>query len=127
MNKWLGVGRIVKDAELIKKDTFQAVRFTIAVDRDYKKANGEKITDFILIEQTGKNLEKFSYFLKKGTLISVDGTLNIDNYKSGEEYKTFTKIKANRIELLSSKKDNDNDKEIGQGTFECVDDSNIPF
>lgn len=124
MNKWIGVGRIVKDAELIKKDTFQAVRFTVAIDRDYKKANGEKITDFIQIEQVGKNLEKFSYFLKKGTLVAVDGSLTVDTYKSGEEYKTFTKIKANRIELLSSKKDNDKD---GQGTFESVDDSNIPF
>lgn len=124
MNKWLGVGRIVKDAELIKKDTFQIIKFNIAIDRDYKKADGTKETDFINIEQTGKNLEKFSYFLKKGTLIAVDGTLNIDTYKSGEEYKTFTKIKANKIELLSSKKDKETET---SSAFEEVDDSNIPF
>lgn len=101
MNKCIMCGRLIKDAELQVLKNIQGtnvLKYTIAIDRDYKDKNGEKITDFINIEQIGKDLTKLYPHLVKGKQLIVEGQLNID--KVGDKY--FTKIKAQRVEFVGN-------------------------
>ena len=101
MNSVVLVGRVVKDCELkILNNANQTnvIKFTLAVERDYKDKNGAKITDFLPVEYMGKNLTKLASFITKGKLIGTFGSINVD--KVQDSY--FYKIKAHKIELLGT-------------------------
>ena len=58
MNNWIGIGRATKDVEKHTTANGSAVaRFSIAVDRKQKNADGERITDFISVVAFGKIAE----------------------------------------------------------------------
>ena len=101
MNKVILCGRLIKDAELQVLKNIQGtnvLKYTVAVDRDYKDKNREKITDFINIEQIGKDLTKLYPHLIKGKQVLIEGQLNID--KVNDKY--FTKIKAQRVQFVGN-------------------------
>jgi single-strand DNA-binding protein len=101
MNKVILCGRLIKDAELQVLKNIQGtnvLKYTIAVDRDYKNKSGEKITDFINVEQIGNDLSKLYPHLVKGKQLIVEGQLNID--KVNDKY--FTKIKAQRVQFVGN-------------------------
>lgn len=101
MNSVVLIGRVVKDCELkVLNNSTQTnvIKFTLAVDRDYKDKNGAKITDFLPVEYMGKNLTKLASFVTKGKQIGISGSINVD--KVQESF--FYKIKANKIELLGT-------------------------
>ena len=100
MNQVILIGRVVKDAEvsvLNNQNKTNVIKFTIAVDRDYKK-DGETVVDFINIEQFGNDFSKLKNYVLKGTKVAISGSINIDKGTNGY----FTKIKANKIELLGT-------------------------
>ena len=58
MNNWIGIGRATKNVEKHTTANGSAVaRFSIAVDRKQKNADGERITDFISVVAFGKIAE----------------------------------------------------------------------
>ncbi len=77
MNRIILIGRLTKDPEKrILEDSGKVLtRFTIAVEREYKNANGEREVDFIPIIVWGKKAEVAADYLTKGSLISVCGRL----------------------------------------------------
>lgn len=100
MNQVILIGRVVKDAEvsvLNNQNKTNVIKFTIAVPRDYKK-DGETVVDFINIEQFGNDFSKLKNYVLKGTKVAISGSINIDKGTNGY----FTKIKANKIELLGT-------------------------
>lgn len=133
MNLVVLVGRVVKDAELKvlnNANQTNVIKFTIAVDRDYKDKNGEKITDFLPVEFMGKNLTKLASFVTKGKQIGINGSINID--KVNESY--FTKIKANKLELLGTNNSNNDQKVMENGINDTknsqlipMEDDDVPF
>lgn len=121
MNKLILVGRLTKDAEVSKiNENLQVMKYSLAVERDYKDKEGKKPVDFINCEQIGKDFSKLSAFLTKGKMILVEGSLNID--KANDKY--FTKAKVNRIELLGG---NEKSSQNNAGGFEPVGDEDLPF
>lgn len=121
MNKLILTGRLTKDAEVSKiNDQMQVMKYSIAVERDYTGKDGKKPVDFINCEQIGKDFSKLSQFVKKGKLILVEGSLNID--KVGEKY--FTKAKINKLEFLGG---NTQEKDNSQQQFSAVEDDDMPF
>ena len=133
MNLVVLVGRVVKDAEfkvLNNANQTNVIKFTVAVDRDYKDKNGEKITDFLPVEFMGKNLTKLASFVTKGKQIGINGSINID--KVNESY--FTKIKANKLELLGTNNSNNDQKVMENGANDTknsqlipMEDDDVPF
>lgn len=133
MNLVVLVGRVVKDAELKvlnNANQTNVIKFTVAVDRDYKDKNGEKITDFLPVEFMGKNLTKLASFVTKGKQIGINGSINID--KVNESY--FTKIKANKLELLGTNNSNNDQKVMENGINDTknsqlipMEDDDVPF
>ena len=119
-NSILLTGRITKDLELKHAGQTNKCDFTLAVDREYSK-EGQQKTDFINITVFGKTAENLCKYQAKGNKILVLGTLNIDQYQKDGENRTSTKVIANKIEFLDSKKDN-----TFNNAFEASNDD-IPF
>lgn len=107
MNRVTLIGRITKDIELKTTTTGKSVAtFTLAVNRDYKNANGEYDADFINCVAYGQQAETISKYVHKGDRFGVDGKLNTRNYEKQDGSKVFvTEVIVNSFEFLESKKD----------------------
>lgn len=82
LNKIILMGRLTRDPELRRTQSGTAVAsFTIAVDRDYKDAYGEKETDFIDIVAWRSTAEFVSKYFTKGRMAVVEGRLQIRDWK----------------------------------------------
>jgi len=78
--------------------------FTIACDRDYKNANGEKETDFIDIVAWRNTAEFVSKYFTKGRMAVVDGRLAIRGWTDRDGNKRRNaEIVANSVNFGDSK------------------------
>ena len=81
LNKIILMGRLTRDPELRRTQSGTAVAsFTIAVDRDYRAASGEKETDFIDIVAWRGTGEFVSKYFAKGRMAVVEGRLQIRDW-----------------------------------------------
>lgn len=104
LNRAVLIGRLTADPQLrYTSSGIAVVAFTLAVERKYKNAAGEKITDFIDIEVWRKAAENCAKYLHKGSLAAVDGSLQLKTYtdKNGSRHKAAV-IVAEDIRFLST-------------------------
>lgn len=99
MNKVIEIGRLGRDPELTyggaHKDTAKC-KFTMAVDRPTEG------TDWIRIIAFGKTAENCNKYLKKGSMVAVDGRIQTGSYDGKDGKKVYTTdVVANRVEFLS--------------------------
>jgi single-strand DNA-binding protein len=122
LNRVVLIGRLTRDPEMRYTPSGVAnTKFSIAVDRGYKKADGTKETDFINIETWRKLAELCADNLSKGKMVAIDGQLNIDKWQDQDgNWKERVKVKADTVRFISPKNDISN---IG----EVVDDNDCPF
>jgi len=101
-NRVVLIGRLTRDPEFNYAQTGTAVcKCSIAVDREFSKNNE---ADFIPLVAFAKTAETMNNFLKKGSLILVEGSLNIDKYDDRDgNKKTFTKVVVNRFNFMEKK------------------------
>ena len=100
MNKTLLIGRITKDVELRQsKGGVSSVIFSIAVDRDYKDENGEKVTDFINCIAFRNNADFMDKYVKKGNLLGITGSLQTYDYEGTTRYQ----VVVDSVQNLSPK------------------------
>lgn len=122
MNLVILKGNLARDPELRTvnpsgKET-SVVNFTVAVSREFTKANGEsdKITTFVQCEAWDTGAEAIADSLKKGDLVMVEGSLRNDSWeKDGVKHSTM-KVRVNNFAKINknggrSKKDNKNTTE----------------
>ena len=108
MNTWIGIGNLTRDPELSETPNGTAVcKFTVAVNRNFTNANGERECDFINVVAWRSLAENCGRFLSKGKKVSVVGSLQTRSYESNGEKKYVTEIMADEVEFLSPK-DEDN-------------------
>ena len=82
MNTWIGLGRLVSDPETNYTQQGKVyVKFTIAINRIYKNAEGGYDVDFIDCIAWGQAAETIGKYVHKGQRLLVEGTLNINNYE----------------------------------------------
>ncbi len=105
MNKALLIGRLTKDPELRATSTGRKVcQFSIAVNRNFTNANGEREADFINCVVWDKQAENLVKYQKKGNQIAVDGRIQTRNYEDKDGKRVYvTEILANNISFLDSK------------------------
>lgn len=100
-------GRLVKDVELKGATAFQIARFTVAVNRQFKKDEA----DFINCVAFGKKAETIEKFFKKGSPINIEGRLQTGSYeKDGVKHFT-TDVIVDNFEFASSSKKVENKTE----------------
>lgn len=107
MNKVILMGRLTRDPETRYStgDNPMAIgKFSIAVDRRFKRNGDEQTADFFNCTAFGKQGEFVEKYLRKGTKVLVEGELRNDNYtnKNGEKVYSMN-IVTNNIEFAESK------------------------
>ncbi len=92
MNKVILMGRLTKDPESRNSGdgALAVTRYTLAVDRRYKKEGSDVTADFISCVTFGKSAEFAKKFLTKGVRILVVGRIQTGNYKNKEGQTVYT-------------------------------------
>lgn len=105
MNKAILIGRLTRDPELRSTPAGRNVcQFSIAVNRTFTNANGDRETDFINCVVWDKQAENLVKYQKKGNQIAVDGRIQTRNYEDKDGKRVYvTEILANNISFLDSK------------------------
>lgn len=134
MNICILIGRLTKDAEYTETSAGKKVcRLSIAVDRDFANASGEKETDFFNIVVWGNRAESCAKYLKKGKRIAVEGRIQNRAYEDREGIKrSVTEIVAMDVKFLSPKStDIEPEEEVAvrkeRPQLEPIDDDDLPF
>jgi single-strand DNA-binding protein len=109
VNKVILVGRLGRDPETRYTGGGQAVaNFSIATDESYKDRNGErqKRTEWHKIVVWGKQAEIAQQYLKKGSLLFVEGRIQSREWQDKEGQKrTSFEIVANNFRMLGGRGD----------------------
>lgn len=106
LNSIVLTGRLTKDVDLRYTQSGTAVgSFTIAVDRQFRSANGERETDFINCAIWRKSAENLAKFTHKGSLIGVEGHIQTRTYDNAQGQKVFvTEVIVENFALLEPRK-----------------------
>lgn len=129
MNKCVLIGRLVKDPELkfLAGSGKANCRFTIAVNREYKKDE----TDFINCVAWGKTAETMSQYLFKGSKVAIEGHIQTGSYTNKDNHKVYTTdVVIDRFEFVGGKNEGQapsgNQSSFGDD-ITPVDDGDMPF
>lgn len=106
INNVVLVGRLTRDPELRYTPQNQAVAtFGLAVNRQFKNANGEREADFINCVIWRQQAENLANFAKKGSLIGITGRIQTRNYENQQGQKVYvTEVVADAFQMLESNK-----------------------
>jgi single-strand DNA-binding protein len=109
VNKVILVGRLGRDPETRFTSGGQAVaNFSVATDETYKDRNGErqKRTEWHKIVVWGKQAEIAQQYLKKGSLIFIEGRIQSREWQDKEGQKrTSFEIVATNFRMLGGRGD----------------------
>ena len=111
LNRVQLIGYLGKDPESKYTPTGRRVTdFPIAITQRWKDEAGEtkEHTEWVQIEAWGRLAEICHEYLRKGSLVYVDGRLKTDRYEdqSGET-RYFTKVVAQTVQFLSDNRDDE--------------------
>lgn len=130
LNKIFIMGRLTRDPELRRTQGGNAVTsFALAVDRDFKSADGAKETDFIDVVAWRNTAEFAAKYFTKGRMAVVEGRLQMRDWtdKDGNKRRS-AEVVADNIYFGDSKRE---DAPAGNSapTFEEIeeDDGDLPF
>ena len=110
INRSVLVGRLTRDVDLRYTANGTAVAtFTVAVNRQFTNANGEREADFINCVIWRKAAENFSNFTHKGSLVGIDGRIQTRNYENQQGQRVYvTEVGVENFALLEPKSANNN-------------------
>ena len=114
MNVFAGVGNIARiddDVQILGSGTnsYEKIRFSIALNKDYKHPDDSPDADFFNCEAWGKTAEFIHKYFTKGKSIAISGEFRNNNYidKNGNKvYSDF--IYVQRASFAGNKSDNAN-------------------
>ena len=136
MNNVSLVGRLTKDVELKHTGSQTAVATgTLAVNRQFKNANGEREADFINIVAWRKTAETIANYTSKGSQIGITGRIQTRNYEGNDGKRVYvTEVVAETVMLLDSKSNNQQpqpqqkqERPFNNSNTMDVDDLELPF
>ena len=106
MNRVCLIGRLTAKPELkYNTSNIPYTRFTLAVNRTYSNAQGEKQSDFINCIVWRKSAENMAKYLDKGSRVSVEGRIQTGSYTAQDGKKRYTTdVVADSVQFLESKK-----------------------
>ena len=110
MNKVELVGRLTRDVEIRTTESGTVTaRFSIAVSRRFKNAEGVYEADFINCVAFGKTAEFIGKYFSKGSMIGVTGRIQTGNYTNKDGQKVYTTdVVIKECEFVTGKSDNNN-------------------
>lgn len=105
MNKVILIGNITADPEIRTTTTgITVATFTVAVSRPYVNQMGERETDFIRCVAFRRLAENIGRFLRKGSKVAVDGSLQTRSYDGQDGTRRYvTEVICNNVEFLDTR------------------------
>lgn len=110
INRTTLTGRLTRDVDLRYTQSGVAVgSFTLAVDRRFTNANGQRDADFINCVIWRKSAENFANFVHKGSLVGIDGRIQTRNYENQQGQRVYvTEVVVENFALLEPRSANHN-------------------
>ena len=93
MNKVILMGRLTRDPDVrySQGDSPMAIaRYTLAVDRRFRRDNDQQTADFISCVAFGRNGEFAEKYLHQGTKIVAEGRIQTGSYTNKDGMKVYT-------------------------------------
>ena len=120
MNKVILMGRLTRDAEIrySQGENQSAIaRFTLAVDRRFRREGAEQTADFISCVAFGKTAEFLERFGRKGTKFVLEGRIQTGSYTNKDGQRVYTTdVVAENVEFAESKNSGGSDGNASGGT-----------
>lgn len=103
MNKVVLIGNLVRDPEVrATQSGISVCNFTVAVNRRFKKENGEQETDYLNVIAWRQLAELCGKYLAKGRKVAVMGSIQTRTYEAKDGSKrTAWDIVADEVEFLT--------------------------
>lgn len=147
MNKSIIMGRLTAQPELRQTQSgIASCRFTVAVNRRFKNANGEYDADFITCVAWRQTAEFVSKYFSKGSMICVEGSLRTGSYQDRNHSDVThytTELYVDNVEFCGSKSNNGEQGQtqqqpttvqtaqgavtIGADEYELLSEGDVPF
>lgn len=104
MNKCVLMGRLTRDPEIRVNNDKTVARFSIAVDRRFKRDGDDQTADFINCVAFGKTAEFVEKYAHKGTKFVVEGRIQTGSYTNKDGVRVYTTdIVVEQLEFAESK------------------------
>lgn len=120
MNKVILMGRLTRDPSVTYtsgSESKAVARYTLAVDRRYKRQGDEQTADFINCVVFGKGAEFAETYLRQGIKILVTGRIQTGSYTNKDGQKVYTTdIVVEEQEFAESKAANQQNESNNQST-----------
>ena len=106
MNKIILIGRMTKDIEIRYTQNQKEVgNFDLAVNRNYKSANGEYDTDFFKCIAWGNLAKTIHTYTSKGSQIAIEGRVENRKYQAQDGTNRYvTEVVVEGFHLIDFKK-----------------------
>lgn len=124
LNRAIIMGRMTRDPELKHTPAgVPVISFSLAVERDRKDQDGNRLADFIDVVAWRQTAEFVSRYFAKGRMVIAEGRLQSRGWtdKQGNK-RTTIELVADSIYFGDSKKE-----ETEQEFKEITDDADLPF
>ena len=105
INRTVLVGRLTKDPEVrFTSSNIAYARFTLAVNRTFATTSGEKEADFIQCITWRRQAENLARFVRKGSLIGVEGRIQTGSYDDKDGVRKYTTdVVCDSVQFLEPK------------------------
>lgn len=126
INRVVLAGRTTRDLELRNtKSGTNVCSFTLAVDRNFKNKNGERKADFISCIAWKKTAEVMSKYVKKGSVIGVDGSIQTRSYDNRDGQRVYvTEVVVENFSFLGG---SDKNGQVSKNNQSSSNQNNDPF
>jgi len=110
LNRVQLIGRLGRDPESKFTPTGKKVaHFSVAISNRWKDREGEmrESTEWVNVEAWERLGETCQEYLRKGSLVYVEGRLKTDRYETEGDTRYFTKVVAQTVQFLDTRATSD--------------------
>ena len=115
LNKVTLIGRLGQDPEIREVGMSKVANFSVATDESYTDKSGNKVekTEWHRIVMWNKPAETAERYLKKGSLVYIEGKLETRSWENDSGEKRYsTEIKSFSFQMLDNRNDQKNETDV---------------
>lgn len=105
INNVVLIGRLTRDVELrYTPSNVASATFTLAVNRNFKNAAGDREADFVNCVMWRQQAENLANWTKKGHLIAITGRIQTRSYDNQQGQRVYvTEVVAESFQVLEKR------------------------
>ncbi len=115
LNKVTLIGRLGQDPEIREVGMSKVANFSVATDESYTDKSGNKVekTEWHRIVMWNKPAETAERYLKKGSLVYIEGKLETRSWENDSGEKRYaTEVKSFSFQMLDNRNDQKNETDV---------------